>query len=297
MAALRHVPSAGGPPSADDLRVATRPRHWGTHVGAVVAFVLIGSLTFSFATNSRVRWSVVGDYLFSSPVLHGVLVTLELTVLAMAIGAVGAITLAIMRDSGNPVLGGIAWLYQWFFRGTPLLVQIIFWGFLGAVYPSISLGIPGTDLTLASASSNSVITPFVAALLGLGLNEAAYDSEIVRAGLLSIDEGQREAAHALGMSPALTMRKIILPQALRVVVPPMGNQTIGMLKMTSLVSVIAGTDLLTRVQSIYSQNFEVIPLLVVASLWYLALTTILSIGQVFLERRLGQGVRRRVRGG
>ena len=182
------------------------------------------------------------------------------------------------------------------FRGTPQIVQLLFWGFLGALYPKIALGIPFTHIHAVSAETHTVISVFVAALLGLGLNEAAYSSEIVRSGILSVDEGQTEAAYSLGMTPGQTMRRIILPQAMRVIIPPMGNETISMLKLTSLVSVIAGNDLLTNLETAYAQNFRVIPLLIVACIWYLALTSLLSVGQFFLERRYGRGATRVRRG-
>jgi polar amino acid transport system permease protein len=196
-----------------------------------------------------------------------------------------------MRLSPNPMVSGGAWCYVWLFRGTPVLVQLLFWSFIAAVYPKISLGIPFGP-SLISQTANSLITPFVAAILGLGLNEGAYMSEIVRAGLLSVDEGQTEAAQALGMSRMQTLRRVVLPQAMRVIIPPTGNETISMLKTSSLVSVIAFTELLYASQLIYSQNYKQIPLLIVASLWYLFLTSILSFGQYYLERHYARGAAR-----
>lgn len=268
-----------------------RKKHWGRHISAVITAIILGAVLFSLFTNPNLEWDVVLHYIWDPRILSGVGVTLILSAVSMIIGVVGAVILAIMRISDNRLLRVVSSLYIWFFRGTPLLVQIIFWGFLGALYPMISLGIIGTDITIFSVQTNVLIGPFVAALLALSLNEAAYSSEVVRSGLLSVDVGQREAANSLGMPPMMTMRLIVLPQAIRIILPPMGNQTITMLKMTSLVSVIAGTDLLTNVQSIYSQTFEIMPLLVVASLWYLFLTSLLSIGQHFIERKYGQGVR------
>jgi polar amino acid transport system permease protein len=231
---------------------------------------------------------VVGDFFFSNQVLHGLVLTIELTVISMVVGIVLGTILAVMRLSPNPMVTGGSWFYIWLFRGTPLLVQLLFWNFISAVYPKLTLGIPfGPDIVHASA--NSLITPFVAAILGLGLNEAAYMAEIVRAGILSVEEGQTDAAQALGMTRIKAMRRVVLPQAMRVIIPPTGNETISMLKNTALVSVIASTDLLYSVQLIYSQNFKQIPLLIVASIWYLILTTILSIGQFYVERRFGRG--------
>jgi polar amino acid transport system permease protein len=241
----------------------------------------------SAVTNPHFQWGVVGDFFFSHQVLHGLVLTIELTVISMVVGIVLGTVLAVMRLSANPLVTGGSWFYIWLFRGTPLLVQLLFWNFISAVYPQITLGLP-----FLHANANSLITPFVAAILGLGLNEAAYMAEIVRAGILSVDEGQTDAAQALGMTRIKTMRRIVLPQAMRVIIPPTGNETISMLKNTALVSVIASTDLLYSVQLIYSQNFKQIPLLIVASIWYLILTTILSIGQYYIERRFGRGTTR-----
>jgi polar amino acid transport system permease protein len=264
-------------------------RHWGRWVGAAVALIVLASLVHSLWVSHNVQRGVIGHYLFTPLTLRGVLVTIELTAIAMTIGVVGGVLLAVMRLSKNRVLTGIAWLYIWFFRGTPQLVQILFWGFLGALYPKITLGIPFVHVVLFSGETNRLIGAFTAALLGLGLNEAAFASEIVRGGILSVDHGQREAALSLGMSPTQGLRKIVLPQAMRVIIPPMGNETIGMLKNTALVSVISGHDLLTNLQNVYEQTYQVIPLLIVASLWYLALTTLLSVGQYFLERHFARG--------
>jgi len=254
--------------------------------------VLAATIIRSVVTNDRFGWSIVGDYLFSSRILNGLVLTLELTVIAMVIGIVLGTLLAVMRLSANPLVSGGAYVYVWLFRGTPVLVQLLFWNFIAAVYPTISIGIPFTSVEFYDFSANSVITPFVAAMLGLGLNQAAYQAEIVRAGILSVDEGQSEAAQALGMTRMQTMRRIVLPQAMRVIIPPTGNETISMLKTTSLVSVIAVKDLLYAGQLIYAVNYQQIPLLITVSIWYLAVTTLLSIGQYFLERRYGRGFRR-----
>jgi polar amino acid transport system permease protein len=279
---------AAEPASADEPTVVP-VRHWGRWVAGAILLIIAASLIRSFATNPNLQPHVIGHYLFAAPILRGVRVTIELTVLGMLIGVAGGIVLALMRLSGNPVLTSIGWTYVWLFRASPILVQLLFWGYLGAFYSKLSLTIPFTSVTLASTSTSSLITPFVAALLGLGLNEAAYAAETIRAGLLSVDEGQTLAAKALGFSSALTMRVVVLPQAMRVIIPPLGNATIIMLKTSALVSVIGGLDLLTRTQNIYAQNFEVIPLLMVATLWYLALTTVLSLGQRYLERRFARG--------
>jgi polar amino acid transport system permease protein len=215
-------------------------------------------------------------------------ITLELTAVAMGVGIFLGVVLAVMRLSPNPLISGASWAYIWFFRGTPVLVQLLFWNFISALYPTIALGVPfgGPHFNF---DANTLITPFVAATLGLGLNEGAYMAEIVRAGILSVGEGQTEAAQSLGMTRMQTMRRIVLPQAMRVIIPPTGNETISMLKTTSLVSVIAYTELLYTVQLIYAVNYQEIPLLIVASLWYLIVTSVLSVGQYYIERYYGRG--------
>jgi polar amino acid transport system permease protein len=263
-------------------------RYPGRWVAAAVILLIAVQLGHSVATNPRFGWGTVGDYLFSDRILHGLRVTLELTVIAMVIGLVLGVALAVMRLSPNPLVSGASGLYVWFFRGTPVLVQLLFWNFISALYPQISIGIPfGPDLIHGDA--NALITPFAAAILGLGLNQAAYQAEIVRGGLLAVDPGQAEAAKALGMTRLLTMRRIVLPQAMRVIIPPTGNEVISMLKTSSLVSVIAYPELLYSAQLIYAVNFRQIPLLLVVCIWYLVVTTILSIGQYFLERHYGRG--------
>jgi polar amino acid transport system permease protein len=266
-------------------------RHPGRWIAAAVIAVLVAALARSVATNPRFEWGVVGDYLSNSRILHGLLVTLELTVLSMAIGIVLGVLLAVMRLSRNALLSGVSWVYIWLLRGTPVLVQILFWNFISAVYPSIDLGIPFGP-SFIHLNANTIITPFVAGTLALGLNEGAYMSEIVRAGIISVEEGQTDAAQALGMTRLQTMRRIILPQAMRVIIPPTGNETISMLKTTSLVAFIGLADLLYSAQLIYAQNYKTIPLLIAASIWYLVVTSILSIGQYYLERYFGRGTAR-----
>jgi polar amino acid transport system permease protein len=264
-------------------------RHPGRWLAALVVAFLAVVVIHSVATNPRFGWGTVGHYLFSSRILHGLVVTLELTAVSMVIGIVLGVVLAVMRLSRNPLVAGGSWVYIWFFRGTPVLVQILFWSFISALYPKISIGIPFGGPVFASGSANSVITPFVAAILALGLNEGAYMAEIVRAGIISVDEGQTEAASALGMTRLQTMRRIVLPQAMRVIIPPTGNETISMLKTTSLVSVVAIGELLYSAQLIYAVNYKQIPLLLTASIWYLIVTTVLSIGQYYVERYFGRG--------
>lgn len=267
-------------------------RCWGRWIAAVAAVAALAGLVGSLAKNGNLHWDVVGHYLFAGLIFDGLITTLWLTAAAMALGLVLGTLVAVMRLSSNPVLYGLSSLFVWVFRGTPLLVQIIFWGYAGALYKQVVIGIPFTDITFLQAETNTLLTPAVAALFALGLNEAAYASEIVRAGIQSVDVGQTEAAHSLGMRPALTMRRIVLPQAMRVIIPPLGNETINMLKMTALVSVISAHDLMSNIQDVYGQNYQVIPILVVASLWYLALVSLLSIPQAWLERRYGRGTAR-----
>src|SRR3989440_7807530 len=266
-------------------------RHYGRWIAAAVIAVIVVALGKSIATNQRFQWDVVRHYLFTSNILDGLVVTLELTVLAMAIGIVLGIVLALMRLSQNAVLSTASLFYIWVFRGTPVLVQILLWYFVAALYPTVDLGIPFGP-AFVHLDTNSLITKFVAAMLALGLNEGAYMSEIVRAGIISVDEGQTDAAQALGMTRLQTMRRIVLPQAMRAIIPPTGNETISMLKTTSLVSVIAYTELLYTVQLIYAVNYRQIPLLLVASIWYLIVTSILSVGQYYVERYFGRGTAR-----
>jgi polar amino acid transport system permease protein len=256
----------------------------------VVIAVLSAMFVHMLVTNPNLEWSTVRSYLFSDIILRGVWMTIKLTVLSMAIGIIIGTVVAVMRLSPNPVVSGVSWLYVWFFRGTPLLVQILFWFVFSTFIRSLSIGVPFGP-SYWSQDTNSLISLFTAALLALSLNEGAYMSEIVRAGILSVDEGQTEAAHALGMTRLQTMRRIVLPQAMRVIVPPTGNEVIGMLKTTSLVSVLAVHELLFSAQIIYAKNFETIPLLIVASIWYIAVTTVLGVGQYYLERRYARGNR------
>jgi polar amino acid transport system permease protein len=281
---------SGGRP--EDIR-AVPVRHRGRWVAAALVLVLGVAVVRSIATNPRFEWEVVGEYLFDERILEGLRVTLELTVIAMAIGIVLGVALAVMRLSPNPLVSGASWLYIWFFRGTPVLVQLLFWYNVAALYPKIGIGIPFGP-AFVHADANALITPFTAAILGLGLNEGAYMAEIVRAGIISVEEGQSDAARSLGMTRLQTMRRIVLPQAMRVIIPPTGNETISMLKTSSLVSVIAVADLLYAAQNIYSVNFKTIQLLIVASIWYLVCTSILYVGQFYLERHYGRGARREV---
>jgi len=266
-------------------------RHPGRWVTAIVLVGVVGGIVYAFATSPNLKWDIVANWFFSRRILDGLVTTLELTVIAMGIGVVLGIVLAVMRLSPNPVVSTVSWLYIWFFRGTPILVQLLFWYNIALFFPHLTLGVPHFA-PLYSADTSTVVTTFVAAILGLGLNEAAYMSEIVRAGIISVDLGQTEAAQALGMTRLQTMRRIVLPQAMRVIMPPTGNETISMLKTTSLVSVIAYTELLYSAQLIYSVNYKTIELLLVASIWYIIVTSVLTVGQYYVERYYARGAAR-----
>jgi len=278
-------------PIADDEQLAiVRRRSLPRVFGMLVMLVLAAMLVHTLITNGRFEWGVVAQYLTVDAVVAGALLTLELTAIAMVLGVVLGIVLAVMRVSRSRLLASTSWGFVWFFRGTPLLIQLIFWFNLSALYPALSLGIPFGP-GFISGSSNAFITPFAAAVLGLSLNEAAYMAEIVRGGLLGVDRGQTEAAQALGMRRLHILHRIVLPQAMRIIVPPMANQTLSMLKNTSLVSVLGAADLLHSAQIIYSRTYQTVPLLIVAALWYLAMTSVLSVGQYYVERYYRRGDR------
>ncbi|MFI6739260.1 amino acid ABC transporter permease [Nonomuraea sp. NPDC050451] len=275
------------PPAPRERIQAVPLRHPGRWVSAAVLGFLVIFLLQGWLANPRMEWKVVGEYLFSPAVLSGLGTTLLLTLLAMVVGVAGGIVLAVLRMSPNPLLASLSAFYIWIFRGVPLLVQLLFWYFLSAVVPRIGLGVPWGP-TFFEVDTNLIITQLAAAVLGLGLHEAAYMAEIVRAGITSVDHGQTEAAHALGLTRFQTLRKIILPQAMRVIIPPTGNQVVSMLKTTSLVFAIAVPELLTSIQGIYSRNFQQVPLLTVACFWYLVATTVLNAGQHYIERRFSR---------
>ena len=263
-----------------------RPR-WGRRAGAALALLFAAWIGFQLLTNPGFEWRIVGRYLFNAEILAGVGTTCELTIAVMAAGIVIGLVLACMKLSGDPVMAGAAGAYIWFFRGTPVLVQLVFWYNLASLFPQLALGIPFGGPKLVEISSTAAISSLGAALLGLGLNEGAYMAEIIRGGILSVDPGQSEAAKVLGYRPLQAMWAVVLPQALKAIVPPTGNQVIGMLKYSSLASVVALPELMQAATNIYSRTFETIPLLITASLWYLAMTTLLSIGQSFLEAHYG----------
>ena len=271
-----------------------RPGRW---VSAIVVAILAAMAIHGLVTNKNYQWDVVAQWLFSQSLMQGVAFTIILTVLAMVIGTILAITMAIMRQSVNPVLRWVAMAYIWFFRGTPIYTQLIFWSLLPTLYPQMSFGVPflgsvfGWEVSFDTAT---YFTPFWMAFLGLGLNEGAYLAEIMRAGLLSVSKGQWEAATALGMPRATIFRRIILPQAMRVIVPPIGNETISMLKTTSLVSAIPFTLELTFIARQRGQaTFAPVPLLIAAAIWYLVITSLLMVIQSMIEKHFGKGFERR----
>lgn len=271
-----------------DISNARKKQHPWQIVGALVALILAAQVVYLLFTTPNFGWDVVALYLFEKSIMRGLGVTLLLTVIAMTIGILLGIVLALCRMSNNPVLKPLAAFYIWFFRGTPTLIQLIFFYNLSALFPVLAVGVPFGGPTFAEAPTNRIVTAFLAAILCLGLNEAALMAEIIRGGLLSVKKGQREAAAALGMSPFRSFRRIILPQAMRFIIPPTGNQVISMVKSTALVSVIALADLLYSAQAIYNRTFQTIPLLIVACIWYLVVTSILNVGQHYIERHYGK---------
>jgi polar amino acid transport system permease protein len=286
--AQTHAAASGKDPVPNRIQARPVPRP-GRIVAAVVVLVLAAMAANALITNDAFRWDVVWLYLRDIVVIKGVMWTLILTFGSMVVAVALAITLAVMRRSDNPVMRWVSWLWIWFFRGTPVYTQLIFWGLLAVLYPRLSLGIPFGPEFL-SFRTEDVVTAFWAALIGLAFNESAYLAEIMRAGITSVDPGQAEAAKALGMKDGKIMRRVVLPQAMRVIVPPTGNETISMLKTTSLVVAVPLTYELTYATSaIGNRMFLPIPLLVIAALWYLLITSILMVGQHYLEQYYGRG--------
>lgn len=270
---------------ATTYEIVRRKHPWRV-VAAVMVLAILGLLAIGVANAQGLHWSVTGHYLFTRVVFYGFLRTLLLTGTAMLLGLCLGVIFGTMRLSHNPVLSGVAWFYVWAFRGTPIIVQLFVWFNLALVFPHID--IPG----IVYASTVNVMTPFVASLLGFGINEGAYMSEIIRGGLMSVPPGQTEAALSLGASRGWALRRVVLPQAFRVILPTIGNETIGMLKLTSLAAFISYPELFGTVEKIYYSNSQVMELLIVAAVWYLFASSILSIGQYYLERKVGRGFQR-----
>ncbi|MGB0962612.1 MAG: amino acid ABC transporter permease [Mycobacterium sp.] len=280
----------GTPPQPIDAVPLRHPWRW---VAATVIIVLVALFLYGAATNPAYGWSTYWEYLFNERVLLGVFNTLQLTVYAMLIGVVLGVALTVMRLSSNPVMSAVSWVFLWIFRGTPVYVQLAFWGLVPTIYRNLQLGVPfGPSLLEIDLQAFSY--PFVLAVIGLALNEAAYMAEIIRAGITSVPEGQMEASTALGMSWGMAMRRTVLPQAMRVIIPPTGNELISLLKTTSLVTAVPyAFDLYSiATREIAARIFEPVPLLLVAATWYLAITSVLMVGQHYLERYFSRGVSR-----
>ncbi|MGA5218868.1 amino acid ABC transporter permease [Streptomyces cinereoruber] len=269
--------AAAPPPAEPPLRIVPA-RRTGQRAAAGAVIVLLALGLVSVVRNEAFQWDVVARYLTSASVLRGLGLTLWLTALVMVLGFALGTLLAVFRLSANPVLRAVSWGYVWFFRSTPILVQLLFWFNIGMLYPRI-LGV----------STVNLLGPIAVAVIGLTLHEAAYAAEVVRGGILSVDRGQIEAAESLGLGRWRRLSRIVLPQAMRAIVPPAGNMLIGTLKGTSIVSVIAVQDLLYSTQLVYHRTYEVIPLLLVATLWYVAVTSVLSVGQYYVERHYARG--------
>jgi polar amino acid transport system permease protein len=290
MTVVDSSPSTG--PAAIDAIPLRHPWRW---TAAVVIIVLLGLFLYGVATNPAYRWPVFFEYLFNERILLGVSNTLQLTVYSMVIAIIIGVLLSVMRLSPNPVMKAVSWVYLWIFRGTPIYVQLAFWGLIPTIYSNIQLGVPfGPSFFHLNLQALSI--PFLLATLGLALNEAAYMAEIIRAGISSVPEGQAEASTALGMSWGMTMRRTVLPQAMRVIIPPTGNEVISMLKTTSLVTAVPyAFDLYSiATREIAARTFEPVALLLVASAWYLAATSILMVGQFYLERYFSRGASRKL---
>ena len=284
---------AGGSLAPEQIR-AVPLRHPGRWISAVVITVALFLLMWGVFTNNAYEWSTYRKYLFDQRIAQAALITIDLTVLSMVLGILIGVLLAVMRLSPNPVLKGVSWLYLWFFRGTPVYVQLVFWGLFTTIYKHVAIGIPFVHQFVHFNLIN-IQGLFWFAVIGLSLNEGAYMAEIVRAGISSVGEGQTEAATALGMSWSLIMRRIVLPQAMRVIIPPTGNEVISMLKTTSLVVALPYSyDLYNRAHDIGVPTFQPVPLLLVASTWYIAITSVLMVGQFYLERYYSRGSSRKL---
>ncbi|MBL8831530.1 MAG: amino acid ABC transporter permease [Rhodospirillales bacterium] len=262
-------------------RIVRRPR-WGRWLAATLLVAILAWIGWSFA-HGQIHWPTVGRFFTAPAILSGLANTVLMAFCAMVVGIVLGTVFAVMYLSPNPVMQGTALFYIWFFRGTPLLLQLLIWFNLALVFPTI--GIPG----LVEFRTVDVITPFVATLLGLGMNQGAYTAEVVRAGILSVDRGQIEAAQSVGMTRLTALRRIVLPQAMRVIIPPVGNEAVSMVKLTSVASVIQYAEILRNAQTIYYANARTIELLIVAAIWYLAVVTVLQVGQHFLEKHFSRG--------
>lgn len=270
--------------------IARRIHIWRL-LGASVTLLVAGAIVLSLSGNEALNWPVIQQFMFQERVVAGLRLTLELTVISMVGALVLATIIANMRLSPNVVLRSISWAFVWFFRGIPLLVLLVLMFNFALLYPEISVGLPG-QVPFWSVSSGDLLSPFWAAVIAFVLHQSAYTSEVIRTSIRAVPKGQIEAAESLGMTHFRTLRRIVLPQALRIAIPPIANDAINLLKATSLVAFIAVSDLLYSVQQIYASNYQIVPLLVVAALWYLIIVSIMSVGQWALERRYGRGTAR-----
>ncbi|MEU7032943.1 amino acid ABC transporter permease [Streptomyces sp. NPDC046237] len=266
-------------------------RHYVRWAAAGAVAVLVAQFGHGLATNPVWEWDVFRAYVLSETIVQAVWVTLQLTAYATVLGFLLGTVLAFMRLSRSPVLQTVAWSYIWIFRSIPMIVQLVFWFNLSALYERLGVGIPFGPV-LWSVDSNSLIGTMGAAIIGLTLHQAAYAAEIVRGGVIAVDHGQLEAAAALGIPRLRQIRRIVLPQAMRAILPTAGNEIIGMLKGTSVVYVMAIGELFYQVQVIYGRNGRVIPLLLVATAWYVVLTSLLSVAQYYVERHFARGSNR-----
>ncbi|WP_299302464.1 amino acid ABC transporter permease [uncultured Brachybacterium sp.] len=281
-------PPAAPPEDLSRLRVVPA-RHPGRVVLAVGVGLLVAVVLYSFVTNPRWEWGVVAQWFFAESIIRGLLETLKLTVMAGAVGFGLGLALALMRLSKSGLISSVSWTFSWIFRSTPLLVQLLLWYNLGYLYERITLGIPLTEITFFDARTSDLMTPMLAAVLGLGLHQAAYAAELIRGGILSVDQGQLEAASALGIPARDRSLRIVLPQAMRAILPTAFNEIIGLVKGTSIVYVLAHAELFFTIQLIYGRTQQVLPMLLVATLWYVVITSALSVGQYYIERHYSKG--------
>lgn len=277
----------------EELRIVSK-KYVGRWISALLVVLMLLAVANSMLNNPRFEWSVIAENFTGPSIIQGVLMTLQLTAISVIFGFAGGTVLALMRLSSNPVLVAVSWGYTWFFRGVPMLVQLFLWYNIAALYPTIAFSLPWVG-EIWSAPANALISPFSAAIIALVMHQSAYAAEIIRAGIQSVGTGQIEAARALGYRPAQIFRHTVLPQAMRAILPPAGNEVIGQLKTTAVVSVISLQDVLFSAQIIYQRTYEVIPLLLVATLWYLVLTSLLSVVQYYVERHFSRSTHRKVK--
>lgn len=271
----------------EDIKVYSR-LHVARWISAVIVIALVVWIILVLA-DARINWAHVSLYVVVDIMVEAAWNTVVLAVISQVVAILLGLIVAVMRMSRNPVASTVAWVYTWLFRGLPVLVQILLWYNLALVIERVTVGVPFTDIVLFDESTNAIMTPFLAALLGLALNESAYMAEIIRAGLKGVDKGQTEASNALGLSPFRTLRRVILPQAMRIIVPPTGNNFINMLKTTSLASVVTYLELVRAAGNISSRNLEVMETLIAAAVWYMILVSVASVAQYFIERHFDKG--------